>query len=271
MCRLYAVTRAGYYAWRSRERSERERQDEALACEVGKVHAQSGGTYGSPRVHRALRGRGHRVGENRVARLMSRHGIKARVATLRYSHPGMQRYYAGPRNEQLDLELSAPDQVWVADITYLKMGGIYRYLAMVMDKYSRRIVGWSFGPRKDVSLTLGALNSAVRRRRPGSALVFHTDRGLEYGATAFRERLAELGFRQSMNRPGRMTDNAFIESFFHSMKTEIYNGVRFASDEELRIALQRYVSFYNQERLHSSLHYVSPATFERQARAAGCQ
>ena len=271
MCRLYGVTRAGFYAWRSRERSERERQDEALAAEIRVVHAQSAGTYGSPRVHRALRSRGHRVGENRVARLMRRHGIKARVAMLRYSHPGMQRYYAGPRNEQLDLELSHPDQVWVGDITYLKVGALYRYLAVVMDKYSRRIVGCSFGPRKDVSLTLGALNGAVRRRRPGSALVFHTDRGLEYGATAFRERLAELGFRQSMNRPGKMTDNAFIESFFHSMKTEIYHGVRFAKDEQMRIALQSYISFYNQERLHSSLHYVPPATFERQARAAGCQ
>lgn len=271
MCHLYGVTRAGYYAWRSRERSERERQDEALAAEIRTVHAQSAGTYGSPRVHRALRGRGHRVGENRVARLMRRLGIKARVATLRYSHPGMQRYYAGPRNEQLELELTQADQVWVGDITYLKVGALYRYLAVVMDRYSRRIVGWSFGPRKDVGLTLAALNGAVRTRRPRRSLVFHTDRGLEYGATAFRERLAELGFRQSMNRPGRMTDNAFIESFFHSMKTEIYHGVRFTTDEQLRAALEGYVSFYNEQRLHSSLHYVSPATFERQARVAGCQ
>jgi putative transposase len=271
MCRLYRVTRAGYYAWRSRELSERERQDEALAAEIRSVHAQSGGTYGSPRVHRALRSRGHRVGENRVARLMRRHAIKARVATIRYTSPGLQRYYAGPRNEQLDLELERADQVWVGDITYLKVGPVYWYLAVVMDKYSRRIVGWSFGQRKDVRLTLGALNSAVGSRRPNSALVFHTDRGLEYGATAFRERLAELGFRQSMNRPGKMTDNAFIESFFHSMKTEIYHGVRFATDEQLRAALTGYISFYNEQRLHSSLHYVPPATFEQQARRTGCQ
>ena len=271
MCRLYGVTRAGYYAWRSRERSERERQDEALAAEIRAVHAQSRGTYGSPRVHRALRTRGHRVGENRVARLMRRHGIKARVATLRYTSPGLQRYYAGPRNEQLDLELERPDQVWVGDITYLKVGALYRYLAVVMDRYSRRIVGWSFGARKDVRLTLSALNSAVRTRRPASAVVFHTDRGLEYGASAFRERLAELGFRQSMNRPGKMTDNAYVESFFHSMKSDIYHGVRFFDDEQLRAALQSYISFYNQNRLHSSLQYVPPATFEQQARRTGCQ
>ena len=159
----------------------------------------------------------------------------------------------------------------MGDITYLKVGALYRYLAVVMDRYSRRIVGWSFGPRKDVRLTLAALDSAVRSRRPRQALVFHTDRGLEYGATAFRERLAKLEFRQSMNRPGKMTDNAYVESFFHSMKTEIYHGVRFATDEQLRLALRSYVSFYNQERLHSSLHYVPPATFEQQARATGCQ
>jgi putative transposase len=147
---------------------------------------------------------------------------------------------------------------------------VYRYLAVVMD--STAAGSWAgASDRKDVRLTLGALNGAVRSRRPGAALVFHSDRGLEYGATAFRERLAGLGFRQSMNRPGKMTDNAFIESFFHSMKTEIYHGVRFTTDEQLRVALQRYVSFCNEQRLHSSLHYVPPATFERQARAAGCQ
>jgi putative transposase len=271
MCRLYGVTRAGYYAWRSRERSERERQNDTLAAEIRVVHTDSRGTYGSPRVHQALRRRGHRVGKNRVARLMRAHGIRARVVTIRYTSPGMQRYFGSVLNEQLDLELSAPDQVWVGDITYLKVGAIYRYLAVVMDKYSRRVVGWSYGPRKDVALTLRALNSAVRSRRPSRGIVFHTDRGTEYAGTAFKERLAELGFRQSMNRPGKMTDNAFIESFFHSMKSDIYHGVRFTDDVELRVALQSYVPFYNQDRLHSSLQYVSPATFERQARRTGCQ
>jgi putative transposase len=271
MCRLYGVTRAGYYAWRSRERSERERQNEALAAEIRAVHAQSRGTYGSPRVHRALRKRGHRIGKNRVARLMRRHGIKARVATIRYTSPSIQRFFGSVLNEQLDLELRRPDQVWVGDITYLKVGAVYRYLAVVMDKYSRRVVGWSYGPRKDVALTLRALDSAVRRRRPKRGLVFHTDRGTEYAGTAFKERLAELGFIQSMNRPGKMTDNAFIESFFHSMKSDIYHGLRFSADTELRDALESYVPFYNEDRLHSSLQYVPPATFERQARRTGCQ
>ena len=140
-----------------------------------------------------------------------------------------------------------------------------------MDKYSRRVVGWSYGPRKDAALTLRALNRAVASRRPKSGLVFHTDRGTEYAATAFKERLAELGLVQSMNRPGKMTDNAFIESFFHSMKTDLYHGVRFAEDSELRNALKSYVPFYNEARLHSSLQYVPPATFEQQASRTGCQ
>ena len=142
MCRVYEVTRAGYYAWRSRERSERECQNAALSDEIRAVHAQSRGTYGSPRVHQVLRQRGRCVGKHRVARLMRAHGIKARVATIRYTSPSLQRYYSGIPNRQLDLELKTPDQVWVGDITYLKVGGIYRYLAVVMDSTA---AGWWAG------------------------------------------------------------------------------------------------------------------------------
>ena len=271
MCRLYGVTRAGFYAWRSRERSERERHNESLAAEIRTVHAESRGTYGSPRVHQVLRRRGHRVGKHRVARLMRRHGIKARVAMIRYTNPSIQRFFGSIANQSLEIQLQRPDQIWVGDITYLKVGAVYRYLAVVMDKYSRRIVGWSYGPRKDVALTLKALNSAVRARRPGQPVVFHTDRGIEYAAGAFKQRIAELGFTQSMNRPGKVTDNAFIESFFHSMKTDIYHGVRYTEDLEMRAALMSYVPFYNKDRLHSSLQYVPPATFEQQVRRLGCQ
>ena len=133
------------------------------------------------------------------------------------------------------------------------------------------VVGWSYGARKDVALTLRALNSAVRRRRPGPGVVFQSDRGTEYAGTAFKERLTELGFIQSMNRPGKMTDNAFIESFFHSMKSEIYHGLRFERDDDIHAALRSYLPFYNHDRLHSSLQYVPPATFEQQARRTGCQ
>jgi putative transposase len=271
MCRVYGVTRAGYYAWRSRERSERERQNETLAAEIRSVHAESRGTYGSPRVHQVLRRRGHYVGKHRVARLMRAHGIKARVATIRYTNPSLQRYFGSIPNQSLELDLSRTDQVWVGDITYLKVGSIYRYLAVVMDKYSRRVLGWSYGPRKDVKLTLQALNRAVHSRRPGPGLLFHTDRGVEYAAGAFKQRATELGIVQSMNRPGKITDNAFIESFFHSMKADVFHGLRFNDDHEVRSVLKEYLPFYNRARLHSSLGYVPPATFELQARGTGCQ
>jgi transposase InsO family protein len=263
MCRLYGVTRAGYYQWRSRERSERERRNEALLGRILRVHEASRGTYGSPRVHRALKTQGERASENRVARVMRAHRIKARVATIRYTSPKLQDFYDRGRNEQLGLELTGPDQVWVGDITYLKVGPVYRYLAVVMDKYSRRILGWAYGPHKDVALTLKALNRAAHARRPGRGLIFHTDRGVEYAAHHFKARLAQLGITQSMNRPGKVTDNAFIESFFNSMKAEAYHGVRYQRDREIRAALKKYLPFYNGARLHSSLNYVSPATFEQ--------
>jgi transposase InsO family protein len=264
MCRLYGVTRAGFYAWCSRERSERERQNAQLAERIRIVHRDSRGIYGSPRVYQALRKRGCRASENRVARVMRTHGIKARVATIRYTNPALQRFFASTRNEQLDVNLKAPDQVWVGDITYLKVGSIYRYLAVVMDKYSRRVLGWAYGKRKDVALTLRAMDRAVRYRKPRRGLIFHTDRGIEYAAGAFKARLAELGITPSMNRPGKVTDNAYIESFFHSMKTDIVHGLVFTEDRQIESAVRSYVPFYNGIRLHSSLNYVSPATYEKQ-------
>jgi putative transposase len=264
MCRVYGVTCAGFYAWRSRERSERERQNAELSERIRVVHRESRGTYGSPRVFQALRQRGCYASENRVARVMRAHGIKARVATLRYTNPKLQRFFAATRNEQLEIDLNRLDQVWVGDITYLKVGGIYRYLAVVMDKYSRRIVGWAYGKNKDVKLTLRALDRAVRYRRPTRGLIFHTDRGIEYAAGAFKQRLAELGITQSMNRPGKVTDNAYIESFFHSMKTDIVHGLTFTEDHQIESAVRAYVPFYNGARLHSSLNYVPPAAYEKQ-------
>ena len=253
MCRVYAVTRAGFYAWRARRRSLRVRENEDLGARIEAIHQTSRGTYGSPRVHRALKHFGCRVRENRVARLMRRRGIRGRVATIRYTSPNMRRYYACLSNEQLGVQVRRPDQVWVGDIIYLKVGPIYRYLAVVMDRFSRRVLGWSFCKRKDVRLTLRALDRAVRNRRPRHGLIFHTDRGIEYAAGVFKQRLPELGIVQSMNRPGKVTDNAYIESFFHSMKSEAIHGLRFTEDRQIESALRSYVPFYNRTRLHSSL------------------
>ena len=264
MCRVYGVTRAGYYRWQKNHPGKRAQANALLHEKIEKIHRDSLGTYGSPRVHRTLERQGCRVSENRVARIMRTHGIKARVATIRYTNRKLQHFFALTPNRQFDLAITEPDRVWVGDITYLKVGAVYRYLAVVMDKCSRRVVGWSFGQRKDVKLTLAALNHAVHNRRPSPGLIFHTDRGIEYAAGAFKQRAAELGITQSMNRPGKLTDNAFIESFFHSMKSEVFHGHKFTEDREVRQTLRRYLPFYNRDRLHSSLNYVSPATYEKQ-------
>jgi transposase InsO family protein len=186
------------------------------------------------------------------------------VATIRYTVPAMKRFFGNLPNRQVEHPATDLNQVWVGDITYLKVGAVYRYLAVVLDRCSRTVVGWSFGRRKDVTLTLRALNHAVANRRPPPGLIFHTDRGIEYAANAFRNRLAELDIVQSMNRPGKVTDNAFIESFFHSMKSEAIHGYTFTEDQEVLAVLRGYIPFYNRSRIHSSLNYVSPATYERQ-------
>ena len=264
MCRVYGVTRAGFYAWRSRDPSPRAQENESLTGQIRRVHQASRGIYGSPRVYQRLRELGVAVGENRVAKLMSCMGIKGRWATLRYASPNLKKFFGSLPNRQHEHPAEAPDQVWVADITYLKVGSIYRYLAVVMDRCSRRIIGWAFGQQRNVALTLRALNHAVGKRRPPPGLIFHTDRGIEYAANAFRERLAQLRITQSMNRPGKVTDNAFMESFFHSMKSDVIHGCVFKEDSQMLSVLRSYIPFYNRSRIHSSLNYVSPATYENQ-------
>ena len=264
MCRVYGVTRAGFYAWRSRGPSSRAQEDESLSGQIRQVHQDSRGTYGSPRVYRRLQELGVSTGENRVAKIMSRLGIKGRWSTLRYTSPNLKKFFGSLPNQQHEHPASAPDQVWVADITYLKVGSIYRYLAVVMDRCSRRIIGWALRRQRNVALTLRALNNAISKRRPPPGLIFHTDRGIEYYANAFRERLKQLQITQSMNRPGKVTDNAFMESFFHSMKADVIHGNTFAEDRQLLSVLRSYFPFYNHSRMHSSLNYVSPATYENQ-------
>lgn len=265
MCRVYGVTRAGYYAWRARPQSKRAQRNVELREHIARVHRESRGTYGSPRVYRALKQLGVCAGENRVARLMRMHGIKARVATIRYTSPNMKRVFWSIPNRQLDVRVNRPDQVWVGDITYLKVGAIYRYLAVVMDKYSRRVLSWALGRNKDARLTMRALDRAVHKRQPGPGLIFHSDRGIEFAAGAYKQRLAQLGIVQSMNRPGKMNDNVYIESFFHSMKSDIVHGMRFNHDDDVEAAVRNYLPFYNHTRLHSSLNYLSPAMYEQLA------
>ena len=179
-------------------------------------------------------------------------------------------FFASVPNQQRTKVTQAPNQVWVGDVTYLKVAGQWRYLAVVMDRHSRRILGWSLSTRRDAALTSAALCYSVRQRHPAPGLLFHSDRGIEYAAFDYRNQLARLGMLQSMNRPGKMNDNAHMESFFHSMKAEDLHGRRFDNDEQLRQALRSYIAFYTQQRLHSALRYLSPVAFEQQRSLHPC-
>jgi putative transposase len=265
MCALYRVTRSGYYAWRRRPESARRQQDRILLDAVREIFERSRRTYGSPRIHRALGEAGVRVSRRRVGRLMREAGLRARAAKLYRRIPGLHGFFTSIPNRQLDRWATAPDQVWVGDITYLRVGSTWRYLAVVMDRYSRRVLGWSLSPTKDARLTLAAFNRAVFHRRPRPGVIFHSDRGVEYAAYAFRNRLARLGFVQSMNRPREITDNAHMESFFHSMKSDAVHGVTFAHEAELAHRLQSYIPYYNGVRLHSGIGYSSPIQYEARA------
>jgi putative transposase len=265
LCARHGVTRSGFYSWRRRGRSAHARRDERLLARIRAIFEASEGTYGSPRIHAALTSAGVRVARKRVARLMQGDGLKARVARIYRRTVGTRTFFMGIPNRVLGLETTAPNQVWVGDVTYLRSGNQWWYLAVIMDRHSRRILGWSLRRTRDLSLTLTAFNRAVSRRRPVDGVIFHSDRGPEFAAYAFRARLAALGIVQSMKRPRELGDNAFIESLFHSMKADVIHGRTFDDAADLHTTVDAYIRRYNRSRLHSSLGYHSPIDYERSA------
>ena len=265
LCQRHGVTRGGYYAWCNRKQSAHARRDEVLGVRIGAIFEASEGTYGSPRVHCELRQAGLRVGRKRVARLMRSAALKARSALIYRRMPGTRRFFSGIPNRVLGVTTTATGQIWVGDVTYLRSGGRWSYLAVVLDRHSRRVLGWKLGPSRGLRLTLDALNRACARRRRQPGLVFHSDRGVEYSAYAFRARLAALGITQSMKRPREIGDNAFVESFFHSMKAETIHRRTFDDPHALHTTLSHYIRRYNRTRLHSSLGYLSPINYENAA------
>jgi putative transposase len=265
LCRLFAVTRAGFYAWRTRPASRRQSEDRVLLEDVRAIFEYSGGTYGSPRVVRALRARGRRVSGRRVARLMRADGLRGRVVRVYRRKAGTHRWFGQHPNHVRRTHATRPNHIWVGDLTYLAVAGRWWYLAVVLDQYSRRVLAWRLGAIRDSRLTRAVIDAAIRRRRPPAGLIFHSDRGSEFLGTPFRTRLAAGRVQQSMTRGGAPGENAHMESFFHSLKADVIHGRSFPTVAGLRQQLRRYVQYYNCRRLHSALGYQSPVDYERRA------
>jgi putative transposase len=265
MCEKLEVSRSGFYAWLERPVSSRDSRDRELERVIARHFEDSGGIYGSPRIHALLRRQGYRVSCKRVARLMRGLRLKARANHIYRRNPGNITCRLGIGNHARQELVTGPDQVWRGDVTYLRFGGAWRYLAVVMDQYSRRVLGYKLAVDRTSYLTVAALHLAIVKRRPPPGLVFHSDRGSEYGGYLYRDRLACRGIVQSMNRPKTMTDNAHVESFFHSLKTEAIHGRTFGTVASLDEAIRSYILYYNRTRIHSALDFRSPIDYERLA------
>jgi transposase InsO family protein len=264
LCRRYGVTRAGFYSWRRRGESRHAAQDQVLLRAITRAFARHHERYGSPRIYHELRAAGWTVSRRRIARLMRTAGLRARAVRGYRPKAQLRRQYAQHPNRLWTTTAERPNQVWVGDITYLRVGAGWRYLAVVMDQYSRRVLAWTLTRRRTAAVTCGVLTRAAQARGCTTrGVIFHSDRGSEYMGAPFCAHLARLGVVQSasVRGPG---DNAHMESFFHSLKAELTRGVQFRDDHHLRGALQQYLSYYNTTRRHSSLAYRSPLAFEQE-------
>ena len=266
MCRVLEVSRAGYYAWRGRGPSERDEQNVELVAEIVEIHDESRGTYGSPRVHAELRERGFEVSRKRVEKQMREQGIVGRRRPrFRRTTDSNHDDPIAPNVVARNFEVDEPDRVWVADITYVWTLQGWMYLAVILDLFSRRVVGWSMAEHMRTDLVLDALRAALGKRAPSEAgLVFHSDRGSQYAARDYRAALEAAGITCSMSRRGNCWDNAVAESFFATLKVEFVHDVLFTSREDAKTTIAEWIEiFYNGKRRHSSLDYLPPLEFER--------
>jgi putative transposase len=265
VAKILGVSRGGYYAWRCRAPSERTRVQEELVGRIEGIQQEVKYRYGSPRMTCELRRRGVRVGHNRVARLMRQQGLGARCRKRFRSTTDSKHNLPIAQNlVNRGFQVAEANRVWVSDITYISTAEGWLYLCTVLDLNSRKVVGWSMSPRMKSELVVQALMMAVLGRRPPEGLIFHSDRGSQYCSHVFRRWTNRYGMRQSMSRKGDCWDNAPAESFFNTLKGELYGHRAFRSRQEARTAIFEYIEvFYNRVRLHSSLGYMSPVDYER--------
>jgi putative transposase len=270
MCQLLGVSRSGYYAWKARPRSEADAATATLAAEIAAVHQRSRGIYGSPRIHRELRAKGVRVGRKRVERLMRENGLQgAQKRRFRCTTTDSRHTYpVAPNRLNRDFNPPRANRIWAGDVTYVSTAEGWLYLAVILDLFSRRVVGWSVSAINDARLAQEALREALQARRPQPGLLHHTDRGSPYASLAYTTLIRHHGMVASMSRAGDCYDNAVVESFFGTLKSELIRRHVYPSHREATAAIADYIDFYNTQRRHSSLEYISPIEFELRSTAA---
>jgi transposase InsO family protein len=268
MCNVLGISESGFYAWRKRSACLRKREDAHLTQKIRQVFVTHQGRYGSPRIFRELRDEGMRCSRKRITRLMRQDDLSARrkrrrvVTTTRdMTHPVASNLL------HRDFHAEAPNKKWVTDITYVPTRQGWLYLAVILDLYSRMVVGWSMSSTCDEQLVEQALNQAIARRRPKAGLLHHSDRGSQYTSRAYQAYLERFGIQPSMSRKGNCWDNAAMESFFGTLKDECVGELVYSSHDEARLALFTYMeTYYNRVRRHSTLGYISPLNYERMAK-----
>jgi putative transposase len=264
LCRTLGVSRSGYYAWRKRPMSARATANARLLEQIQQLHRQTKARYGAVKLWRALQLAGVRCGRHRVARLRRQHGLLAqRVRRFRMIHE--RHEFAPPAPNRLQRLFVAPavNRIWAGDLTAIATRAGWLYLAVVLDLYSRRVIGWAMSAKPDQHVALQALHMALAHRHPRSGLIHHSDQGALYTSVAYQRVLAQRGVISSMSRKGNCFDNAVVESFFSTLKNELVHEQRFDSHDEAHAAVFEFIEvFYNRQRLHQTLGYVSPLQFE---------
>lgn len=264
MCRALNVSRSGYYGWKTRPECARARENRRLLTRIQAVHVRSREAYGVVKTHRALSDNGIVCGHNRLARLRRLHGIVAkRVRRFRAAYAARNSEPAAPNRLERQFGVAAPNRVWVGDITFIPTREGWLHLAVLLDLYSRKVVGWAMSERQNRQLTTDALTMAIERRHPAPGLIHHTDQGTLYATPTYREMLKAHHMLPSMSRKGNCYDNACAESFFGGLKNELIWDRDFRTRTEARSAIFEWIEvFYNRERLHETLDYVSPVRYE---------
>jgi transposase InsO family protein len=270
MCRALTVSPAGYYAWAGRPESDRSVYNRALLLAIRVIHRESRETYGSPSIWDALIKRGHCVGENRIARLMRVEGIRAKtVKKWRATTDSDHTWPVATNTLNRQFQIEQPNRVWAGDITYVWTTEGWLYLAVMLDLYSRTVIGWAMGHRLTVELAERALTMALANRKPTAGLLHHSDRGSQYAAHRYQRLLGEHGITSSMSRAGNCWDNACVESFFGTLKRELVYHRHYATRDEAKLDIFEYIEvFYNRRRRHSTLGYDSPAEYEARTAVA---